>query len=126
MKKLIHPELSYKICGLLFYIHNKLGRFRKEKEYADALEVVFREKSLEYLREARIDNKVLDNKISLYKLDFLVENKVIIETKCKPVLTKEDYYQLKRYLEAKKLRLGLLVNFRDKYLKPRRVLNSNL
>lgn len=124
MREIIYPELSYKICGFLFYIHNKLGRFRKEKEYGDAVEIVFKENQIPHTREERSDNDILDKKFSLYKTDFLIDNKIIIETKSKPITNKDDYYQLKRYLEAKELRLGLLVNFRDKYLKPKRILNS--
>ncbi len=123
---LIYPELSYKICGCLFYAHNKLGRFRKEKEYAEALAIIFQENNLKYIRESRLDNNVLDRKFSLYKLDFLVENKVVIELKSRPSIGKDDYYQLKRYLEGKNLKLGLLVNFRDKYLRPKRVINSQI
>lgn len=123
MKKIVYPDLSYKICGFLFYIHNKLGRFRKEKEYADALEIILKENSIEHSRETRVDNSIFDKKFSLYKLDFIIENEVVIELKSKVFTTKDDYYQLKRYLESKKLRLGLLVNFRDKYLKPKRILN---
>ena len=124
MKEIVYPELSYKICGFLFYVHNKLGRFRKEKEYGDAIEIVFKENQLPYTREERIDNDILDTKFSLYKTDFVVDGKIIVEFKSKPIINKDDYYQLMRYLEAKELRLGLLVNFRDKYLKPKRILNS--
>ena len=124
MKEIVYPELSYKICGFLFYVHNKLGRFRKEKEYGDAIEIVFKENQLPYTREERIDNDILDTKFSLYKTDFVVDGKIIVELKSKPIINKDDYYQLMRYLEAKELRLGLLVNFRDKYLKPKRILNS--
>ncbi len=123
--ELIYPGLSYKICGFLFYIHNQLGRFKKEKDYADAVEIILKENNIQYLREARTDNSLLAKRFGLYKLDFLVDNKVILELKSKTLLTKEDYYQLKRYLESKKLKLGLLVNFRDKYLKPKRIINHS-
>ena len=105
-------------------MHNKLGRFRKEKEYADALEIVFKESKIPYEREFRIDNEILDQKFSLYRFDFIVDDKLIIELKSRAIVSKDDYYQFKRYLQAKKLKLGLLVNFRDKYLKPKRILNS--
>jgi hypothetical protein len=39
----------------------------------------------------------------------------------KRILTKEDYYQLQRYLQESRAKLGLLVNFRNKYIKPKRV-----
>lgn len=50
-KKLVYPDLSYKICGFSFYIHNKLGRYRNEKQYADALEVILKENNVDYERE---------------------------------------------------------------------------
>ena len=58
------------------------------------------------------------------RIDFLIENKIILEIKSKRLLTREDYYQVKRYLLALNKKLGLLVNFRQKYIHPKRVLNS--
>ena len=43
-KKIIHKELSYKLVGLFFEIHNALGRFCKEKQYGDALEELLKSK----------------------------------------------------------------------------------
>ena len=123
MKVLIFPELSYKVCGLLFYVHNRLGRFRKEREYATALEIVLKENNVKYSREENKENDILGKKFSLYRTDFIIDSKIIIELKSVPVISKEDYYQLKRYLESRKMRLGLLVNFGDKFLKPKRILN---
>ena len=37
-KDILYPELSYKLCGLFYRIHNELKRFCNEKQYADALE----------------------------------------------------------------------------------------
>jgi len=114
--KLIHPELSYKITGVLFAVHNELGRFRNEKEYGDAIETHLKKFNIGYEREKKIDIR--------NTVDFLIENKVILEIKVKRLLTKEEYYQIKRYLVALNKKSGLLVNFRDKYIKPKRILNS--
>ena len=59
-------------------------------------------------------------------VDFLIEDKILLELKAKRIISKEDYYQVRRYLESLNLKLGLLVNFRDRYLKPKRILNSNV
>ena len=42
--------------------------------------------------------------------------------KAKPFLLKDDYYQMQRYLQALNADLGLIYNFRDQYIKPKRVL----
>lgn len=54
--------------------------------------------------------------------DFLIENKIIIEAKAKQFILKDDYYQIQRYLQASNIKLGLLVNFRNKYIKPKRII----
>ena len=43
----------------------------------------------------------------------------------KNFITKEDYYQMQRYLKAANLKLGLIVNFRTTYLHPKRILCSH-
>ena len=122
--KLIYPELSYKITGILFNVHNELGRFRNEKEYSDAVEGYLKELKVEYEREKILPISFEHELKGRNKIDFLIENKIILEIKAKRLLTKDDYYQIKRYLVALNKKLGLLVNFRQKYIRPKRVLNS--
>ena len=43
-----------------------------------------------------------------------------------PFITKEDYFQMQRYLHSAKMKLGLIVNFHSYYLYPKRILNSNV
>lgn len=124
-EKVIYKDLSYKISGLLFYIHNKLGRFSKEKNYADALELVLKENDIPFSREQALSTDILSKKLNLYRYDFLIDNKVLLELKAKDLVSKDDYFQVLKYLKLNNMKLGLLVNFREKYLKPRRILNSN-
>lgn len=112
---LIFPKLSYIIVGVCFDVHNQLGRFSREKQYSDVLEEKFKILRIPYKREARVKN-------SGNIIDFLIDNKLIIEVKTKRTITKEDYYQTQRYLQALNVKLGLLVNFRNRYLKPIRVI----
>ena len=51
------------------------------------------------------------------------EDKIIIDIKAKKFITKEDYYQMQRYLQTANYQLGLIVNFRSVHLKPKRVIN---
>ena len=114
-QKLIFPELSYLLTGLCFEIHNTLGRFSKEKQYCDALEEKLRNSNLTYKRELKAKN-------TGNILDFLIDDKIVMEIKAKRILLKEDYYQLQRYLQILNIKLGLLINFRNRYLKPARVI----
>ena len=121
--KLLFPELSYRICGLLFEVQNSLGRYYNEQQYGDLLASLLKKSNLRYEREKNIPISFEGEKEGRNKIDFCVEDSIILELKAKRMLFKEDYYQLKRYLVAFKMELGLLVNFRDKYLRPKRILN---
>ena len=55
--------------------------------------------------------------------DFIIDDKIILDLKAKPIVTKEDYYQMKRYLKSSQKRLGIIVNFRQPHLYPKRILN---
>ncbi len=113
--KLIYPELSYILTGLCFEVHNQLGRYAREKQYGDLLEETLREIKIPYKREFRIGK-------SGNMVDFFIDNRVVLELKAKPLILKEDYYQAQRYLQISNIKLALLVNFRNRYLKPIRVI----
>ncbi len=107
------------MTGIFFAVHNKLGRFLKEKQYADAVEDSFLHNGINYKREKRIKNEDINFGLP----DFVVDDKIVIELKAKKFVTKDDYYQLLRYLKSKNFKLGLIVNFRNTYLKPKRIAN---
>lgn len=117
---LIFPELSYKITGILFKTHNALGRYCKEKQYQDALAEMFEKEGFIFECEKKLP---ISEKVGGNQVDFLVDNKILIECKAKPIITKEDYYQVLRYLKASGKHLCLLVNFRNQYLRPKRIVN---
>mgnify|MGYP001607370465 CR=1 FL=1 len=124
-KRLAHPELSYKIAGVLFKVHNKLGRFCREIQYGDLLEVEFKNAGLAFEREKVLPIQDIGEKDVSNKVDFCIENKVLLDLKAKKFITKEDYFQMLRYLKFSKLELGLIVNFHSTYLKPKRIINMD-
>lgn len=122
MTDIVYRELSYRIVGICFRAHRELGRFARERQYADRVEALLRETRIPYEREYdlhHLDPGVPEGN----RVDFLIDGRVVVECKAKPFVTKEDYVQVQRYLHASKCRLGLLVNFRNAYLKPKRILN---
>lgn len=122
-EKVIYPELSYLICGLCFTIHNELGRFRNEQQYADALEQKLKLNNVSYVREKELSVSFPGEKPRRNKVDFIIDDKIIVELKAKRITTREDYYQTKRYLVSYNKELGLLINFGQQYISPKRVLN---
>jgi GxxExxY protein len=122
-EKYIPGDLSYKINGICFKVYNGLGRFCSERQYADKLEELLNENKVEYKREFEI-SKLVDSQLG-NRPDFIIENQIILDVKAKKFITKEDYYQMMRYLEASNFQLGLIVNFRNTYLKPKRVVNNH-
>jgi len=124
-QELIYKDLSYEITGLLFETHNELGRYCNEKQFGDLFEKKLEEKNKMYKREKVIPASFKGERNGRNRVDFIIENKIIIELKCKRGIERKDYYQLQRYLKAFNKKLGTLVNIRDKFLKPKRVLNSD-
>jgi GxxExxY protein len=116
---LIYPDLSYKITGLLFVVHNTLGRYSREKQYSDVFEDLLREKGIVYKREYKIGK-------SGNIADFIIEDKIVIECKAKQAISKDDYFQTQRYLQTTGYKLGLIVNFRNRFLKPKRVIRTDI
>ena len=125
MGHLVYKELSYLLTGLFFKIHKKLGRFCREIQYCDTLEYYLKETGVIYEREMEI-KKLNTNSPKGNRIDYLIEQKIIVDIKAKPFITKEDYRQMQRYLQSSNMELGMIVNFRNVYLKPKRILNTKL
>ncbi|HEY4508498.1 MAG TPA: GxxExxY protein [Candidatus Paceibacterota bacterium] len=114
MANLIYPELSFKVVGLCFVVHNELGVYAKEKQYADLLERKLIGDKVTYKREQIIGD-------SGNIADFIIDDKILLELKAKRIITRDDYYQTQRYLQETRLKLGIIVNFRDRTIHPKRV-----
>lgn len=117
-KEFLYGELTYELNSCLFSVHNELGRFAREKQYADLLEKKLKEAGIRYQRELRAGD-------SGNVFDFLIEDVIVLELKAKPFLLREDYVQVQRYLHTANMRLGILVNFRSRYLQPKRILRPD-
>lgn len=124
-QELIYSELSYKLNGIFYKAHNLLGRFRSEKSYADAIEEALKENGIEYKREFSLSPAFIGEDKRRNIPDFIIDGKIIADIKAKKFITKEDYIQMQRYLQSANMKLGMIINFRNTYLKPKRVINYN-
>ncbi len=124
MPRILYADESYKITGVCFETHNELGRFARERQYADKFEEKLKKLKIPFEREYELKNLQSDSPEG-NRVDFLIFGRILTDFKAKRVITKEDYIQMQRYLKAANLELGLIVNFRAAFLKPKRVLNAN-
>ena len=124
IEKVIHKELSYKIVGILFEVYNELGYGYKEKYYEKALEIAFSEQEIKFKTQVPFVLKFKEKIIGRNYLDFLIEDKIVLEIKKGKHFSKNNLDQVKQYLKITNLKLAILANFTPDGIKYIRVLND--
>ena len=122
-KDLIYPELSYQIIGCAFEVFNEVGGGHKESVYQKAMSIAFQKKNLKFQEQLYFPLKFKDNLVGKNFFDFNVEEKIIVELKARTRFSKADYTQVLEYLNDKKLKLSLLINFTLTEVICKRVIN---
>jgi GxxExxY protein len=114
--ELKYKEITEKIIGASYEVHNFLGNGFQEVIYQRALAYEMRKKGLVFAREIEqpIFYKELEQPIGTRRADFMVEGKVLVELKAIIVLEDVHTAQLLNYLRAYKIEVGLLINFGSK------------
>jgi len=112
IEKIVENDLSYIIRGCVFDVYNELGPGLLESIYEAALAYELREKGLNVKTQVGLPVKYKDAQLDLgYRIDILVEDKVIIELKSIETILDVHHKQVLTYLKLTKLKLGLLINF---------------
>ena len=124
MADIIYKQESYEIIGACMDVYNNLGPGFKEVIYQEALELEFDRRNIPYKSETRLRIHFKGYNLSRHlRADFLCFDSIIIEIKSLPSLNIHNYKQLRSYLKATSLRLGILVNFGGRSLQYKRMLN---
>ncbi len=123
MGKLLYEELSYTIRGALMEVYNSLGPGFREETYKLATLAELRRQTIGAVRELEIEVRYKGEIIDKYRIDIVVEDKVILELKAVDQFHPRHRAQLLSYLKASGLRLGLLVNFGADKLEIERIVN---
>jgi GxxExxY protein len=110
MSKLVYEELSFNIRDALYHVHKSLGPGFREETYKRAAVRELGQRNLRVEREKPIDVYYSGQKIDTYRLDLVVEEKIIVELKSVEQLCPVHEAQLLSYLKASGMRVGLLVN----------------
>jgi len=117
-------DITEKIIGASFRVHNVLGCGFQEVIYQRALELELRLIPLQYVREFEMPILYLDQQIGTRRVDFFVEDKISVELKALTKLEDVHLAQAINYLEAYNLEIGLLINFGSKRLEFHRFTNK--
>ncbi|WP_316737293.1 GxxExxY protein [Pedobacter aquatilis] len=105
-------EISYIIRGCIFKVYNSLGPGLLESAYETALKYEIQKEELEVQSQVALPMVYEDVAIDVgYRLDLVVEQKVIVELKSVEMISNVHHKQLLTYLKLSGLKLGLLVNF---------------
>ncbi len=121
--KLIYPELSYKVVGVLFEAYNTLGSGHKESVYQKALALLFLRHGIRFSEQHQVDLIVNDTIITRGRVDFLIEEKILLELKTGDYFRPINIKQLYTYLKSTNLKLGILSNFTSRGLIFKRIVN---
>jgi len=120
-------ELSYKIIGAALEVRKTLGVGLLENVYEVALAYELKELGLKVESQLVLPLQYKNETISnAYRIDLMVENKIIIEIKSVLELHPVFYSQVLTYLKLTDIKLGLLINFNTPLIKDgiHRILNK--
>ena len=120
-KEKIEDALTYKIIGCAMKVHATLGNGFQEVIYQRALSIEMRKTGILFARELEMQIFYDGEEIGTRRVDFLVENEVLVELKAITVMEEVHTAQGLNYLVAYKLDKGLLINFGAKSLEVKRL-----
>ncbi|WP_127846797.1 GxxExxY protein [Psychroflexus aestuariivivens] len=111
-------ELSYKVIGKAMELHKSLGPGLLESSYEAALKYDLEKAGLHVQQQVAMPFIYKEINMDVgYRLDLIVENKLILEIKSLENLAPVHFAQLLTYLKLSDKKLGLLINFNTKLLK---------
>jgi len=111
-------EIASKVIGAAIEVHKQLGPGLLESTYETCLVYELKQMGLEVKQQLALPIIYKEVKLDAsYRIDLLVENKVILEIKSVEALANIHTAQLLTYLKLKGLKLGLLINFNTVFLK---------
>ena len=120
-----YEDLTHKIIGCAMKVHSTLGNGFQEVIYQRALAIEMRKQGLNFQREMEMTIYYEDENIGTRRVDFFVEDKIMVEIKALIVLDDGNLNQTINYCQAYNLPVGLLINFGAKSLEFKRVYNTN-
>ncbi|MBC8506144.1 MAG: GxxExxY protein [Anaerolineales bacterium] len=107
----------------IFDVHNNLGPGLSEDIYERATIIELKKREIPYEHQKVINVVYKGQQIGTYRLDLVIDKKIVLELKAVSTLNDLHKQQLKTYLKASNLRLGILINFGSKSVESKRIAN---
>jgi len=121
-----YEELTKKIIGCAMRVHSALGNGFQEVIYQRCLAIEMQDSDLDFKRELEMPIHYKGHDVGTRRVDFLVEEKIMVELKALILLEDVHLAQALNYLEAYKLEIGLLINFGARSLEFKRLFNKKV
>jgi GxxExxY protein len=119
-----HNRITRDIIGACMTVHSEPGNGFQEVIYQRCLEIEFQLHGLKNARKLEMPLYYQNYEVGRRRVDFLVEDKILLELKAVTEITTTHHAQIISYLTACKLQVGLLTNFGEPSLKFKRFIKS--
>lgn len=119
-----YAVLTYRIIGCAMEVHKILGNGFQEVVYQRAMAVEMEKQTIGFGREVEMPIFYKSVNVGMRRVDFLIDNKILVELKAVIELEEVHLAQALNYLEAFNLEIGLLINFGSRSLQYKRLLNK--
>jgi GxxExxY protein len=120
-----YGDITHKIIGCAMKVHTTLGNGFQEVIYQRALAIEMSKQGLGFEREMEMEIFYEGEQIGTRRVDFFVEDSIMVELKALIKLEEVHLAQAMNYCQAYNLPIGLLINFGSKSLEFKRVYNLN-
>lgn len=124
MAEIYFKELSYTIVGILFDVSNKLGPGYQEKYYQKAIVAELRKQGVSFKEQVPVPLRYEGEAIGRYFIDFVLDEKIVLEIKASRYFYKQDVKQILGYLKVTGIPLGILATFTGRGVLFRRILRG--
>lgn len=118
-----YEAITHKIIGCVMKVHSTLGNGFQEVIYQRALAIEMQKQGLNFQREMEMTIFYEGIEVGTRRVDFFVEDKIMVELKAVIALEEVHLAQAMNYCQAYNLPIGLLINFGTKSLAFKRVYN---
>ena len=121
---MIQDELTYNIIGCAMTVHRTLGAGFQEVIYQRAFAIEMAKNGLKFIREQKMPIYYDGHDIGERRVDFFIEQRILVEIKALTQLENVHLAQALNYLEAFNMETGLLINFGAKSLEYKRLIKK--